>query len=186
MWLIKPLYVAWSRIGKRKKPRNWFQGIDSASLSSLAGRYVKYGCRTSPPGWESIPGLLKKIINYRLCSTCGSVKFRSLLLPGRITYEGMKENNRSWPPSSKFVPASAGQDSEKKESIKAAPILCTLWGDFVACKPFSVWPKQCSGSVESICFWASWIRILNYLYGSRSGSFYQQAKYLIKTLIFSV
>ncbi len=26
----------------------------------MAGRYVKQGCRTGPPGWESIPGLLKK------------------------------------------------------------------------------------------------------------------------------
>jgi hypothetical protein len=32
-----------------KKPRNRFQGIDCASLSSLLGRYVKYdmGCRTA-------------------------------------------------------------------------------------------------------------------------------------------
>jgi hypothetical protein len=29
----------------------------SASLSSLAGRYVKWDCRTDPPGCESIPGL---------------------------------------------------------------------------------------------------------------------------------
>jgi hypothetical protein len=35
---IPPAYVAWSR------------------------RYVKKGCRTSPPGWESISGLLKDIV----------------------------------------------------------------------------------------------------------------------------
>ncbi len=30
---------------------------------SLAGRYNKYGGRTGPPGWESIPGLLKRFTN---------------------------------------------------------------------------------------------------------------------------
>ncbi len=35
-------------------------GIDSARLCSLAGRYVKQGCRTGPPGWESILGLLNR------------------------------------------------------------------------------------------------------------------------------
>jgi hypothetical protein len=38
-------------------------GIDSANLCSLAGRYVKLGRRTGPPGWESIPGLLKSFTN---------------------------------------------------------------------------------------------------------------------------
>jgi hypothetical protein len=35
--------------------RDLFQGIDSVRLCGLPGRYVKYGCRTGPPGWESIP-----------------------------------------------------------------------------------------------------------------------------------
>ncbi len=35
-------------------------GIDSANLCSLAGWYDKNGCRTGPPGRESIPGLLKR------------------------------------------------------------------------------------------------------------------------------
>ncbi len=39
---------------------NRFWGIDSASLCSLAGRYDKKGCRTGPPGRESIPGLLER------------------------------------------------------------------------------------------------------------------------------
>ncbi len=34
-------------------------GIDSASLCRLAGRYDKVAV-TGPPGWESIPGLLKR------------------------------------------------------------------------------------------------------------------------------
>jgi hypothetical protein len=38
-------------------------GIDSAKLFSLAGNYVKKSCRTLPPGWESIPGLLKRFTN---------------------------------------------------------------------------------------------------------------------------
>jgi hypothetical protein len=44
-------------------------GIDSkesilpAYVASLAGRYVKKGCRTGLPGWESIPGLLKRFKN---------------------------------------------------------------------------------------------------------------------------
>jgi hypothetical protein len=43
---------------------------------------------------------------------------------------------------------------------------------------------QCSGSVR---FWASRIRILirNYLSGSRSGSFHQQAKKMKKNLDFN-
>ncbi len=45
-----------ARICKRLRNR----GIDSDSLCSLAGRYTsKEGCRTDPPGCESIPGLLK-------------------------------------------------------------------------------------------------------------------------------
>ncbi len=43
-----------------QEPRNRFQGIDSASQ---AGRYDIYGCLTGPPGWESIPGLLKRFTN---------------------------------------------------------------------------------------------------------------------------
>jgi hypothetical protein len=48
-----------------KEPRNRFQGIDFTRLCSLAGRYryVKSGCRSDPPGWESIPGLLKRFAN---------------------------------------------------------------------------------------------------------------------------
>ncbi len=38
-------------------------GIDSASLCRVTGRYVKWGCRTGPQGWESIPGLLKRFTN---------------------------------------------------------------------------------------------------------------------------
>jgi hypothetical protein len=45
------------------EPRNRFRGIDFASLCSLAGQYEKYGCRTGPPGWESIPGLPKRFTN---------------------------------------------------------------------------------------------------------------------------
>ncbi len=37
--------------------------IDSASLCSMAGRYDKYGCRIGPPGWESVPGILKRFTN---------------------------------------------------------------------------------------------------------------------------
>jgi hypothetical protein len=48
-----------ARICKRLRS----QGIDSASLCSLAGRYAKQGCRSDPPGWESIPGLLKRFTN---------------------------------------------------------------------------------------------------------------------------
>ncbi len=45
--------------------RLWSPGIDSGestplSLCSLAGRYDKKGCLTGPPGWESIPGHLKR------------------------------------------------------------------------------------------------------------------------------
>ncbi len=45
------------------EPRNRFRGIDFASLCSLADRYDKKGCRTGPPGWESILGLLKSSTN---------------------------------------------------------------------------------------------------------------------------
>jgi hypothetical protein len=43
-----------------KEARNRFLGIDSASICTLAGQYDKKGHRTGPPGWESIPGLLKR------------------------------------------------------------------------------------------------------------------------------
>ncbi len=33
------------------------------SLCSLSDQYEKYGCRTGPSGWESIPGLLKRFTN---------------------------------------------------------------------------------------------------------------------------
>jgi hypothetical protein len=45
------------------EPRNRFRGIDFANLCSLTGRYEKQGCRTGPPGWKSIPGLLKRSSN---------------------------------------------------------------------------------------------------------------------------
>jgi hypothetical protein len=41
-------------------------GIDSCTLCSLAGRYMKQGCRTGPPGLELIPGLLKRFTNSDL------------------------------------------------------------------------------------------------------------------------
>jgi len=44
-----------------KEPRNRLHGIDSVRLCSLAGRYVKYGCRTGPPDWESIHVPLKSL-----------------------------------------------------------------------------------------------------------------------------
>ncbi len=50
---IKVQYLTWARICKSVRS----PGIDSARLCSLACRYVKQGCRTGPPGWESIPGL---------------------------------------------------------------------------------------------------------------------------------
>ncbi len=37
--------------------------MDSASLCSLECRCNKEGCRTAPPGWKSIPGLLKSFTN---------------------------------------------------------------------------------------------------------------------------
>ncbi len=45
------------------EPRNRFQGIDSASLCSLASRFDKHGCRTGPLGWKSIPGLFNRSTN---------------------------------------------------------------------------------------------------------------------------
>jgi hypothetical protein len=38
-------------------------GVDSTNLCSMAGQYVKQGCRTCPPDWESISGLLKRFTN---------------------------------------------------------------------------------------------------------------------------
>jgi hypothetical protein len=37
------------------------RGINFASLCSLTGQYDKKGCRTGPPGWESILGLLNSV-----------------------------------------------------------------------------------------------------------------------------
>ncbi len=39
-------------------------GIDpKESIPPAWGRYVKYNCCTGPPGWESIPGLLRRFTN---------------------------------------------------------------------------------------------------------------------------
>ncbi len=45
---------------------NRFRGVESISLCILADRYNKQGCRTDPPGWKSIPGLLKKVFKNGL------------------------------------------------------------------------------------------------------------------------
>jgi hypothetical protein len=37
--------------------------LENIKIRALAVRYVKEGCRTGPPGWESIPGLLKSFTN---------------------------------------------------------------------------------------------------------------------------
>ncbi len=54
--LICSISWTWARICKRLRS----SGIDSASLCCLAGQYDRKGCCTGPPGWESIPGLLKR------------------------------------------------------------------------------------------------------------------------------
>ncbi len=43
-----------------KEPRNWFH---QPTVCSLVCLYVKKGCRTGPPGWKSIPGLLEGFTN---------------------------------------------------------------------------------------------------------------------------
>ncbi len=54
-----------------KQPRNRFQGIDSASLCNLAQAGTSNMVFVpGPPGWESIPGLLKKFTNSD--SGCGN------------------------------------------------------------------------------------------------------------------
>ncbi len=45
------------------EPRNRFWETNSASLCSLASLHDKHGCCIGPPGWESIPGLLKRFTN---------------------------------------------------------------------------------------------------------------------------
>jgi hypothetical protein len=66
----RPIFFCWSCDGGPLKWDNLrrlrnpgFLGIDSASLCSLAGRYDNPICRTGQPGWESIPGLLKRFAN---------------------------------------------------------------------------------------------------------------------------
>jgi hypothetical protein len=50
-----------------------FKGLQ---IRALAGQY-KYGCRTGPPGWESIPGLLNRSTNTGFVSNIGAT-FSSL------------------------------------------------------------------------------------------------------------
>ncbi len=58
-----PCRLCWARICKRLKgPRNRFEGLDFRGICSLVGRYLK-GSRTGPPGWQSIPRLLKRSKN---------------------------------------------------------------------------------------------------------------------------
>ncbi len=64
----------WARICKRLKSPVIDSGNRSASLCSQAGRYVTWGCRTGPSGWESIPGLLERFTNT------GSVECRVQVL----------------------------------------------------------------------------------------------------------
>ncbi len=59
---------------------NRFPGIDTASLCSLADLYVKKGCRTGLPGWESIPALLKRFTNSGTVFTASC----QLFFPDRI------------------------------------------------------------------------------------------------------
>ncbi len=40
--------------------REYLFQISAFCLCSVAGEYVKQSFRTGPPGWESIPGLLKR------------------------------------------------------------------------------------------------------------------------------
>ncbi len=65
---------------------------------------------------------------------------------------------------------------------------CTMYmvkAIFLSCSSVCIF--QCCGSVsesvEPLCFWASRIRIRQYLYGS--GSFHQQGKKVRKTLFFT-
>jgi len=63
------------------EPRNRFLGIDSASLHSLAGQYVKKGYRTSTPGWEAFPlGCLK------------GLQRRALVFKGTNRYGGLESS----------------------------------------------------------------------------------------------
>jgi hypothetical protein len=50
-----------------------FVNVDSSNLHSLAGRYGKQGCRTGPPGWESISCAPEKVYKYGLCIIVYSV-----------------------------------------------------------------------------------------------------------------
>jgi hypothetical protein len=43
------------------------ESIPPAYVAWRTGIYDKKGCRTGPPGWESIPGLLKRSTNAGSC-----------------------------------------------------------------------------------------------------------------------
>ncbi len=66
-------FVSRARIRKRLRS----PGIDSASLCSLAGQFDKKGCRTGPPGCESIPGPLKGLKIRALGSLSLSIPLES-------------------------------------------------------------------------------------------------------------
>ncbi len=77
------------------------QRIESIPSAYVAWRavYVKYGCRSGQPGWESIPGLLKRFTNSGsgeivIFQHCNSI-------PGHFTYEYLRNSRRSKEPDVK-------------------------------------------------------------------------------------
>jgi hypothetical protein len=52
---------------------------ESIPPASVAWRAVKWGCRTGPPGWISIPGLRKRF-------TTLSSGLNGIYLPMKLTY----------------------------------------------------------------------------------------------------
>ncbi len=63
LWAIWELFQNWFRPGSYLVPipTQFLAPVGRLKFRPLVGRYFKYGCRSGPPGWESIPGLRKKV-----------------------------------------------------------------------------------------------------------------------------
>ncbi len=64
LWALGELFQNWFRPGSYLVPTQFLAPMGRLKFRPLVGRYFKYGCRSGPPGWESIPELRKKVNKF--------------------------------------------------------------------------------------------------------------------------
>jgi hypothetical protein len=83
-------YVAWRAdttykvaVPVRQAGNRFLSSLKGLQIRALAGLNDKYGCRTGPPGWESIGALLKRFIDTSFEPVFVSL-FRSLGIDSQL------------------------------------------------------------------------------------------------------